>query len=108
MSEKAVPPASTTEGGGIPEWDLADRMKKALRHSGVGAQEMADYLGVSRQSVGNWINGRVTPSTQTLRLWALRCGVPLEWLRPGLKLGVKMRCSWTSGHSHPLGWLAAA
>jgi transcriptional regulator with XRE-family HTH domain len=41
---------------------------------------MADYLGVSRQSVGNWMNGRIDPSLQTLRLWALRCGVNYEWL----------------------------
>jgi transcriptional regulator with XRE-family HTH domain len=41
---------------------------------------MADYLGVSRQSVGNWMTGRIEPSLQTLRLWALRCGVSYEWL----------------------------
>lgn len=44
---------------------------------------MATYLDVSRTSVSNWINGRVDPSTQTLRLWALRCGVPYEWLARG-------------------------
>ena len=66
-----------------PAWDLADRMRKALRHSGIGAQEIADYLGVSRTSVSSWINGRITPSTQTLRLWALRCDVPFDWLRSG-------------------------
>lgn len=37
--------------GPIPEWDLADRMRKSLRHSGVGVQEMADYLGVARNTV---------------------------------------------------------
>lgn len=65
---------------GVPEWDTADRLRKALRQSRTGTQEMADYLGVSRQSVGNWINGRVAPSTQTLRLWALRTGVSYEWI----------------------------
>ena len=68
---------------GIPEWDLADRMRKALRHADVSVQQMSVYLGVSRRSVGNWINGHIDPSTQTLRLWALRTGVPLEWLRTG-------------------------
>jgi transcriptional regulator with XRE-family HTH domain len=66
--------------GDVPEWDLADRMRKALRVAGIGPQEMADYLGVSRQSVGNWISGRVEPSLQTLRLWSIRTGVPLEWV----------------------------
>jgi len=44
---------------------------------------MADYLGVSRQSVGNWMNGRIEPSQQTLRLWAMRTGVSFEWLAGG-------------------------
>jgi transcriptional regulator with XRE-family HTH domain len=66
-----------------PEWDTADRMRKALRTSGVGSQEMADYLGVSRTSISNWIGGRVAPSRQTLRLWALRTGVSYEWLCHG-------------------------
>lgn len=64
----------------VPEWTLADRMRKSLRHSGVPVQAMADYLGVSRNSVGNWIAGRVAPSKQTLMLWAIRCDVTLEWL----------------------------
>ncbi len=66
--------------GSVPEWDTADRMRKALRVADIGVQEIADYLGVSRNTVSTWINGRITPSTQTLRLWALRCGVDFEWL----------------------------
>lgn len=65
------------------EFDLADRMRRALRISGLGVQEMAEYLGVARTSVSNWINGRIVPSRQTLRLWSIRTGVPLEWLEAG-------------------------
>ena len=65
------------------DWDVADRMRKSLRVTGIGVQEMADYLDVARNTVGNWINGRIHPSTQTLRLWALRTGVSFEWLRDG-------------------------
>ena len=69
-------------------WDLltfdkADRMRRALRVSDVGVQEMADYLGVARNTVSTWINGRIVPNRQTMRLWALRTGVPLEWLETG-------------------------
>ena len=67
----------------IPEWDTADRMKKALRQSDVGVQEMADYLDVARNTVSTWINGRIPPSRSTLRLWALRTGVSFEWLCHG-------------------------
>ena len=65
----------------IPEWDLGDRLRKSLRAAGVTVQEIADYLEVNRNTVGNWINGRATPSASTIRLWALRCGVPYDWLR---------------------------
>lgn len=70
---------------GEPEWDIADRLRKGLRHAGIGVAEMADYLGVSRTSVSNWINGRIEPGTQTLRLWALRCGIDFNWLHHGTK-----------------------
>lgn len=65
------------------EFDLADRMRKALRVSGVKAGEMADYLDVANGTVSTWINGRIVPSAQTLRLWAMRTGVPYAWLRDG-------------------------
>jgi transcriptional regulator with XRE-family HTH domain len=73
-----------TEQPAVPEFDLADRMRKSLRHAGISVADMADYLGVSRQSVGNWTGGRTDPDTRTLRLWALRCGVEYQWLCTGL------------------------
>ncbi len=76
-----------TTAVGIPEWDLSDRMRKALRTSGIGVQEMADYLGVARNTVSTWINGKIVPSVQTQRLWALRCGVPYEWVHAGAMNG---------------------
>ncbi|MGH3098464.1 MAG: helix-turn-helix domain-containing protein [Streptosporangiales bacterium] len=69
--------------GIVPPWELPDRMRRALRHAGVGPGQMADYLEVGRNTVSTWINGRIEPSPQTLRLWALRCGVSHQWLRHG-------------------------
>lgn len=74
MSEQPASPA------GVPEWDIADRMRKALREAGISPGQMASYLDVGGNTVSTWINGRIQPSTQTLRLWALRTGVPYEWL----------------------------
>lgn len=71
------------EQGRIPRWDLADRLRKSLREAGLGVQEIADYLGVSRYSVRNWINGHNRPSAPTIRLWAMRTGVSYGWLRKG-------------------------
>jgi transcriptional regulator with XRE-family HTH domain len=74
MSEQPASPS------GVPTWDVADRMRKALRYAGLSPGQMATYLDVGGNTVSTWINGRVAPSTQTLRLWALRCGVSYEWL----------------------------
>lgn len=71
------------EPSGLPEWTLGDRMSKALRHAGVGVSEMADYLGVARNTVSTWLHDRIHPSRQTLLLWSVRTGVPLEWIETG-------------------------
>ena len=68
----------------IPQFQQYHRLRLALEVEDIGVQEMADYLGVERNSVSRWINGRTQPSKQTLRLWAMRTGVPLEWLETGL------------------------
>lgn len=67
----------------VPVWDLADRMRKSLREANIGVIEMASYLEVNRNTVGTWLNGHNRPSPATMRLWAMRCGVPFEWLRDG-------------------------
>lgn len=66
-----------------PAWDLADRLRKALRHGDVGVGEMAEYLGVERNTVSRYINGHTKADVRTLRLWAMRTGVPYEWLLHG-------------------------
>lgn len=68
----------------IPEWDLADRLRKSLRDAGIGVGQMADRFEVSRNTIGNWLNGRSAPSVNDLRAWADETGVPLPWLRWGV------------------------
>ena len=84
MAKNFLTRAASDDDGTEPEWDLADRMRKALRQSGLSVQEMAGYLGVSRTAVSSWINGRIEPGHQTLLLWALRTGVSFEWLTGAL------------------------
>jgi transcriptional regulator with XRE-family HTH domain len=64
-------------------WDWVDRLNKSLRVSGLKVQEMADFLECSRNTVGNWLNDRATPSPASLQLWAQKTGVPYGWLRDG-------------------------
>jgi transcriptional regulator with XRE-family HTH domain len=76
MSEMPAP-------GTVPEWDQADRLAKALQHRGIKVQQMADYLGVSRNTIGNYLSRRSKPDKRTLLLWAMKTGVPREWLEDG-------------------------
>jgi transcriptional regulator with XRE-family HTH domain len=71
------------QAGTIPVWTQGDRLGKALEHSGVRVQEMADHLGVSRFTLSNWIHGKTRPPRSAVMVWALRTGVPLEWLEAG-------------------------
>ena len=66
------------------EFDQADRLRRALRVSNVSVSDMADYLGVTRNTVSNWINGHTPPKSRDLRLFAMRTGVPYEWLESGI------------------------
>lgn len=78
-------------------------MRKALDVAGVGVQDMADYLGVSRQSVSKWINGRGLVDRRTTIAWALRTGVPLVWLETGEApaTGPGLREEYTARDSNP-------
>lgn len=71
------------QASNVPRFDLADRMRKALREAGMDGKEMADYLEVAQGTVSTWINGRFKPSKQTIRLWAMRTGVSYDWLCHG-------------------------
>lgn len=65
------------------DFDRADRMRRALRVGKVSVTEMADYLEVSRNSVGNWINGHAEPRDRDLKRFALKTGMPLAWIKTG-------------------------
>lgn len=69
--------------GNVPSWGLADRLRKSLDEAGISNQEMAEYFGVSRNTISRLINGHSPPDLRTLRLWALRTGAPFEWLVDG-------------------------
>lgn len=67
----------------IPEWTVGDRLAKARQSARVSRDEMAQLLGVHRNTVSNYERGTTAPSVAVLRVWAQRCEVPFEWLRSG-------------------------
>lgn len=65
------------------EFDLADRLRRALRISNTSVQEMADELDLDRNSVSRYINGHTRPARSALIVWAMKTGVPIEWIENG-------------------------
>lgn len=66
--------------GNVPLWDETDRLRKSLRVAKMTAGEMADYLGIARETISTWLNGKHKPSRSNVKLWALRTGVPYAWI----------------------------
>lgn len=73
----------TYQTGTIPPETMGWRLQRSLAFADVSVEQMAAELGVSRSTVSRWLNDRGTPSLGYLKVWALRCGVPLDWLRHG-------------------------
>lgn len=67
----------------IPQWTMADRLRKARELTGLDQGEFAERCEISRQAVGNYESGRRNPRGLYLRAWAEATGVPVEWLETG-------------------------
>jgi transcriptional regulator with XRE-family HTH domain len=67
----------------IPDWGLHHRLARALEWGNITPEEMAATLGVHVNSIYNYASGRRIPKRGFIRVWALRCGVPFDWLEHG-------------------------
>lgn len=66
----------------VPQLTLGWRLKMALGET--TAQEMADYLDVSRQTLSRWMADKGAPPKRPFLIqWALKTSVPVEWLETG-------------------------
>lgn len=83
MSTNPADPTPTDTTGTIPAPTLGERMAMSMREAGLKIGDIAEFLHVSKPTVGAWINDRRPPSAQTLMLWAQRCGVDYQWLAEG-------------------------
>ena len=59
------------------------RLRIAREWAHLEQAELAEKMGISRQSVSSAENGKTTPRKITLNAWALACGVPVGWLKNG-------------------------
>lgn len=62
-----------------PVFPLSYRLRLALEQAGVTPDEMAAELGCHVNSVHNYVAGRREPKRSVRVVWAMRCGVPVEW-----------------------------
>jgi DNA-binding XRE family transcriptional regulator len=74
---------SAYEAGHIPPVLLRHRLRIAREYAGYEQDELAELIGVSRNTIGNAEVGRVKPRRITLRAWAFHCEVPLSWIEGG-------------------------
>lgn len=62
----------------------AERIQHAIRRSGATSGMIAAAIGVHKNTVSSWINGRTAPRARDLALIAELTGYPLEWLETGV------------------------
>ena len=67
-----------------PTWTLVDRLRKSRLLAGLEQADLADMIGVSRNSISNYENGKTELSATTFVRWAAATGVTLDWLAEGL------------------------
>lgn len=73
----AVPPPS------VPEWTLADRLRKARDTAGYSQAELSHHTGISQRSIIRYERGQAEPRRPELLAWATACHVEYEWLATG-------------------------
>lgn len=69
----APPPA-------VPEWTLADRLRKARELAGYSQAELATVTGISQRSIIRYERGQAGPRKPELLAWAAACHVEYVWL----------------------------
>jgi len=75
------------EQGHCPTVELRHRLRIAREYAGYDSGELADIIGVSRNTISNAESGRVKARTIVINAWAMACGVPKSWLITGEQPG---------------------
>lgn len=70
-------------GGKVPNWTIADRVRKAREFSGLKQLDLAESVGMARTSLARIEQGKSEPRRTTLIAIAFATGVSLDWLEYG-------------------------
>lgn len=69
----------------IPEWTMGDRFRKAREETGLTQEQFAHEIDVDRNTVSAYeADQRKRPTRVVVNAWAMRTGVPREWLLSGI------------------------
>lgn len=63
---------------------MGERLARTLRRERISHSEMAEHLGVHRNTVGGYCTGKSKPLRVMLHAWANRVDVPVEWIITGV------------------------
>lgn len=70
-------------GGRVPTFEMRHRLALALEQADLSVNDIADELGVHRNTIGRYLAGKHVPRS-VLIAWSVRTGVPLGWLEYGI------------------------
>jgi transcriptional regulator with XRE-family HTH domain len=71
---------SAYESGNVPPILVRHRLRIAREYAGLEQDELAERIGVSRNTIINAEKGHREPRRITFNAWALATGVPVSWL----------------------------
>lgn len=63
---------------------MGERLARTLRSNKISHSEMAEHLGVHRNTVGGYCTNKSKPLRVMLNAWANRVEVPVEWIVTGV------------------------
>lgn len=67
----------------IPQILVQHRLRIAREFAGLEQTELADLMSVTRSTISKAENGTGVPRRTTIKLWAMACGVPEQWILTG-------------------------
>ena len=74
---------SAYNDGVCPQVQVRHRLRIAREHAGYDQGQLAELVGVSRNTISNAETGTVEPRKIVVNAWALACGVPADWIWTG-------------------------
>lgn len=95
---------SAYEGGRVPEIQVRHRLRIAREAAGLEQEQLANNIGVSRNTISNYEHGNTTPRRIVINAWALACGVPVSWIQTGKGPPGETPDGGGTTNDQPTGW----